>query len=123
MNAATITPPYLPTTHAWRCNAGHEITLNDRGWPQTPGFKASVLRAWGKYKHGDELRCPECGGKAEYKTEFAPASAPVLVVAPPVPLLPPAPVRNYGEEYDKIPCTPGGMVAALREAGRKGRRR
>jgi hypothetical protein len=120
-----VNPPYLPTTHTWRCISGHEIVLCDHGWPQRPGFKESILRAWIKYKHGDELRCPQCGGKATYTSEFANANAPPPMPIKPMMVPPPAApsedFQHFGREFYAIPCTPGGAVAARRDAGRRRR--
>jgi hypothetical protein len=115
-------PPYLPTNHSWSCNAGHEIVLNDRGWPQARGFKQSVLNAWHKYNGGSgELRCPECGGRAEYKTEFANAEGPVVASpAPPVVVVSNADdFKRFGREMYARPCTRGGFFESLRDAGKK----
>ena len=111
-----ISAPYLRIVHTWTCSAGHSITLDDKGWPQRKGFREAVLRAWAKCK--DE-KCPHpgCGRKSTYVAGASPADTPALV-----PAAPPA-RRNYGVEYDAMPCSPGGSVEARRIGSAKRRRK
>jgi uncharacterized Zn-binding protein involved in type VI secretion len=68
-----MNPPYLPTTHTWNCTNGHETTIEDHGRPQTPGIREAVVRTWGQYRQGEELRCPQCGVRASYNANMAKA--------------------------------------------------
>jgi hypothetical protein len=67
MKSAKQGAPYLRTLHTWRCNGGHEINVDDGGWPQRLAVKQAVLKAWLSCgSNPEEPRCATCGGKVTY---------------------------------------------------------
>jgi hypothetical protein len=111
MTTQTGGAPYHRTVHTWTCPKGHTITIDDKGWPQQPGLKETIQRAFAKEKCGD----PTCGGVLTYTHSDEPVV--VADAEPRVPLaLAGADLSRFGREFHAIPTTKGGAVAERAKA-------